>query len=654
MSPKKKAIKKREKEQIAVAPARKKNGKPVSSKKPMLIWVLLLVAVLPFIFSRETIDSNIPLRYTLLSGFVFLFLLYFYVFRKKLIVTGWPLLVKLVFIMGIAWGCWNFVGLFTAVNRQQVYYGIGRHFLNMLMLFIITQVAAKEEGHLLQLCKLLSIVAIIHGFIGICQFYELAFTELPGNFPPYGLMANRNLFGSAQVLLMPFAIFTLYKGRAFWKYSSILSLTAIILSAIYSQTRSAWLAAIGIAIISLLLVLLFSPANRKKWLIGTGIGLLATGVLVFLVIQSDTKGTISASLKERAKTFAPANAPSDQEGTSASNVTERLKIWNTAIRMIKEYPVTGVGAGNWKVVVPKYGTAGLIWAKGFYVPDWPHNDYLLVAAESGIPGAIMYFGMWLLIALLAWKTIRKAATEERRMLNILMLSGLAAFAIDSMFSFPASRIEHSLYLFLMGGIVIGTFINNRSAIPKNEPINNGLLIGGLVVAAFNLLMGFSKISFEKHFVLSKAYWKEKMFQQSIEEGEKAKSALISLDPEGFPVENFVALSFKDMKNYPQALKEFDAGIRYHPYNKILYINKGTVYTEMHQFDTAIVYYKKALALTPEFDVIYQNLGANYFYLGDYKTCLEYMDKYDLKGNKGLISIRQEASGRLALQNQPPK
>lgn len=636
-----------EKSTIAVKENRKINQ---PAKKPMLNFLLILVAILPFMFSWEIMDANLIVRYGMLSGFALLFVLYFYGFRKKLVTADWPLIIRLVFIAGIAYGVWNMCSLFFAVNQQQVYYGVGRHFLNMLFLFIITQIASTDESYLLQLCKLLSIAAIIHSIIGVCQFYDLAFNDLPGNYKPYGLMGNRNVFGSAQVLLLPFTIFVLYKGNKFWKYLATVALTGIVISAILSQTRSSWLAGVGSLVVALILVGLFSPVNRKKWIIGTIAGFAIISALAFLLVASDKGGEFSLSMKQRSTNIFTTSDSTDKSGAT-DNVKERLKIWAKTTELIKDNLLTGVGPGNWKLVVAKYGSEGLVWAKGNYIPDSTHNEYLMVLAESGIPGLIMYLGMWIMIAVIAFKTIVKPLSEERRILNILMLSGLAGFAVDSMFSFPTDRIEHTLYVYLMAGIIIGSFINSRDSSAKKQQLKKWQLVLFLLVAAFNLFLSQKKYSFEKHLLLSKSYEASGGYQQSIDEGNKAINAFASIPPNGFPVQTYMGLAYKGLKNYPAAIKEMDAAIKLHPYNKALYINKGTIYTSLGQYDTAIVYYKKALKLTPEFDIIYFNLAINYFQLKDYKSCLDYLNKTNIGTNKQLLDVKQQAEYQLALQNQ---
>jgi len=141
------------------------------------------------------------------------------------------------------------------------------------------------------------------------------------------------------------------------------------------------------------------------------------------------------------------------------------------------------------------------------------------------------------------------------------------------------------------------------------------------------------------------------YQLSISEGNKAKNAFVSISPNGFPVEAFIGLSYKGLNKYPEALKEMDQSLRYHPYNKALLINKGTVYTVMNKYDSAIMFYNQALKLTPEFEVIFYNLGMNYYMLKDYKNCLNALSKVDVSGNQSLLNIKQQAASILAAQAQ---
>lgn len=620
---------------------KKSSKQPTAQKnsRAMVNWFMVFLAIFPFVFSRNNMDPVLALRYTCIAAFVLLFVLYFFAIRKRSN-TNWPPLVKLVFLLGIGYGIWNFISLTEAVNKQQVYYGLARHFMNLILLFMVTCTAEKEENYLINICKVLSLVALAHFIIAVCQFYDAAFTNIPGNYVPYSIMANRNLFGSAQVMLLPFAMYLLYKGSMPWKAVAGISLMGITGSAILSQTRSSWMAALVMIILALIFIIIYSPANRKKWVVGTLTGLVITVLLGLLFMSTDLEGDFSQSLKDRTSNMFVGDTTGNTS-SAAGNVSERLKIWKKTMELIKDNPVLGVGLGNWKITVAKYGSEGLAWAKGKYIPDSTHNDYLEVTSESGIPGAVMYFGMWLMIVIIGLKTIFKTQNSDRKIFSLLLVAALAGYAVESMFSFPMERMEHGFYLYLMGGILIGLYLNESNTEAKRKPIPIAIVLTMMIIAGFNFFLGLKKMSFEKYVIRAKSLEEQKNYQQSVIEGNKGKNSFVTIPPNGFPIEAYVGLSQKGLKNTTEALKEMDVALKYHPYNKALYVNKGTVYTDMGQYDSAIKYYNLALKLTPEMDIIFLNLAANYYQEKKYDKSLEMLKRADLTEYPTMATMKQQ-------------
>jgi O-antigen ligase len=643
--------KKKRKQQAATDAAKKKEpiAKPVSGWRSMINWMILLVLVLPVLYSREEDDPVLTIRYIFFSGFILLFLLVFYVFRTKTTKFLFPKPFKFIFGSGLTFVAWGIICSFSATNVAAPYYEVGRYVLNIIFLFLIMTAVSREESNLLKLCKAILLLSFIQSFIGILQFYEIAFTELPGNYPPYGLMANRNLFGSAQVLLLPFVVFVLYKGGRKWKYAAAIAITGIITSAIISQTRSAWIATVAILVIALAGIVITSPVNRKKWSIGTGIVIIVIAGIALLLVMTDKEGTFSQSIKERSAVI-PQNVPANS--ASAVDVNERIAIWKKTLALIKDHPATGVGPGNWKLIIPSYGTKGLAWAGGYYVPDRPHNVYLLITAETGIPGFIFYFAVWIWIAWVAIKVIRKPVNEDRRILNILMLSGLAAFATDAMFSFPNERMEHSLYLLLMGGIILGSYCNlSDPAKEKKQSLLKPLLLAMLVVTAFNLFLGIKKNNFEVHMNRAHAFDKLGQYRNVIDEVEKGKSSWVTIDQIGKPLELYSCLAWKELKDYNKALQEAALATKYNPNSALVYNNTGTIYTDMKEYDKAIEAYRKALKFAPDFETTFKNIAVNYFQVGNYDACVEALGHININGDKYLTGLLEEAKKRASAQKQ---
>ena len=620
---------------------------PQSGWYSMVNWFVLLVTILPLLISKITIDPTITVRYLLLSIFMFLFGLNFFLKKTYLSISLTPL-IKSVFYFGIGFAIWSFFSLFNSINPGAGYYETARNFLNIILLFVVMVITTNEEFKIIKIFKALLIVSLVNSFIGILQNYNIAFAQLPGNFKPYGLMANRNLFGSAQAFLLPFALYVLYKSSILWKYISIAAIIGIIVSLIISQTRSAWLAATSMLIVTFILIILLSKTNRKKWAIGYAVGLTSVVGLVFIILKTDTEESLSLSLKERAASIMQPNLIST--GQSAENIRDRLKIWDKTYKLIKDNPIIGVGPSNWKLTVLKYGSKGMAWEGGIYVPDRPHNIYLQVISETGIPGAIFYFGMWILIAIIAVKVILNPQTEDKRILMILMISGLAAFASDNMFSFPNERIEHTLYITLMAGVILGSYINcfekgkDKKQLPKRE-----LLIIPFLIIVFNVFIGFKKYDFEKHMNLAKAYLDEGNSINVITETEAGKNTWVTVDPEGIPIEVYSSVAYKNMRNFNKALEEANLAKKYNPNSMMVLNNMGTIYTELGQYDKAIESYLQAQQLTPGSEAVLKNLAYNYYQVGNYINCIKTLEKVNIKNDKFLLNLLNEAQKKVTLK-----
>lgn len=84
----------------------------------------------------------------------------------------------------------------------------------------------------------------------------------------------------------------------------------------------------------------------------------------------------------------------------------RVTIWKDALRLVREYPLTGTGLGTFKVVYRRYQTSLV----NFFV-DHAHNDYVEFASETGIPGLLVF---WTPILCLFGKMISSFLDDPRR------------------------------------------------------------------------------------------------------------------------------------------------------------------------------------------------------------------------------------------------
>ncbi len=602
-------------------------------------FIGLLVLIVPLMISRVTSDPVIAIRFIALSVCCILFAAYFIWYKKKSFETKLPLLVKLTLAAAIIYGITGAISTFNGINPSAGYFEIAKHFLLFSFLLICIITLLHEPEALLVICKALCLAAIAQSFVGIFSFYDLAFTEIPGaNAKPYGLMANRNLFGSAEMLLLPFAIYVCYVGNKLWKAISSISIFMLVFSITISQTRSAWLGTIAIVLLSFLLVMIFIKSNLKKWVLAYTAVTAVAVLLVGLIIFSDKGGELSTSINER---IGISKSDSLKSTVSSENTNERIKIWKKTILLIKDQPMLGTGLGNWKLKIPEYGSTGLVWEKGTSVPDRPHNVYLQTTAETGIIGSLFYYGMWIFIVVCGFFAIKKSKDVSSKYLNILMVSGIAALAVDALFSFPTERIEHSMYMFLMAAILLANFIKTFPQVETKKPTPI-YAIALLLFSCFGLFIGTKKYQFEENLPIAVGYDKAGKNDAVLAAVEKGNNDFVTVNEEGKTLQVYSSLAYLNTKNYAQALSEAAIALKYNPNSAMVFNNMGAIYANMSKYDSARIYYQKALRIKPKFEEVIKNLAGCFYNLKAYDSCINTLQKLDISGDKYLLQLKQDA------------
>jgi probable O-glycosylation ligase (exosortase A-associated) len=119
---------------------------------------------------------------------------------------------------------------------------------------------------------------------------------------------------------------------------------------------------------------------------------------------------------------------------------QRFAIWRTAVRIIKDHPVTGVGLGA-------YGPANARYSPELGGRD-THSTYLNVLAEQGVPGLLLLFTLIASVVIPAERVRRKLKDlrpHSARQLLLLEL-GLLAFLVAGIFASYARLTFFYLHL----------------------------------------------------------------------------------------------------------------------------------------------------------------------------------------------------------------
>ncbi len=229
-----------------------------------------------------------------------------------------------------------------------------------------------------------------------------------------GLLMLVDLMTVGQVL------FRTHRRQLVWTIPALLLITAALLM---TQTRSAWCGLIAGCFVVLGL-------RKKSLLLAVPLGAL---VVVLLVPQT---------IKIRALSIA------DRREITAQ---ERLSMWSSGVRIIRDHPWTGVGMG---VMAQTYAH--------YREPDSPvdpkrrlghlHNNIIQIAAERGLLGLACWLWIWGAYGYHTWHIYRRLEPEHRQAKALVVgsMASVLGFQIEGLFEYTFGDSEAvTLTYFLM-------------------------------------------------------------------------------------------------------------------------------------------------------------------------------------------------------------
>ncbi len=269
--------------------------------------------------------------------------------------------------------------------------------------------------------------------------------EIDSIFEIKSVYSNKNILASAVFVKIPFALWLLVFEKGWIKKLAVFALLISFMATFFLVTRGFYIGLIAISIA--FIVYSVVQFNREKNIsriktLAAYIGALVIAVAAF--------------------TFTQRNLYSVREGRDAQGVVEqiasirgdaststRVDAWTWSFKILKDNPILGTGAGNWKIAILEHENQ----VKNGYIYLYKaHNDFIEIAAETGILGGLMYIGMYLLVFWWFFRLFlrRDGQNHPHYPLFFLAAFGLFFYSFDAMFNFPADRPE----IFLMFAIFL--------------------------------------------------------------------------------------------------------------------------------------------------------------------------------------------------------
>jgi tetratricopeptide (TPR) repeat protein/O-antigen ligase len=543
------------------------------------------------------------------------------------------------------------VSLYQTTHPLDSLFEIAYQLALVNLFFIAASTLTKDD--VFALLWTITLTGLMVSIIGILQYHNLAFTDIPSNGHPSSTFGYRNFAAMYLIGAIPLALLIFIQSRTIIGQAlSTCALSTMLIFLLYTRTRGAW-GGLGLSCLIIICVVLFHPKFRLFWkevlstsqpshknylLIG-GVCLIA--ILAPLSPQFSDMGTQRFDDKKSDITTAVTSV--FQVGGDRG----RWQMWSNTLNLIADHPILGVGAGGWKRIYPHYDQGAMIRQNSS--PVRPHNDYLWIAAESGIMGLILYVSF---LAIVFITLYRQSFLSSQILQTSLFAIAILAILGHSFFSFPKEHPQSAMLLYVLCGIAIGWQTHR----PLSRKWGSCLAIVFVLHALGSSVLCYRHILFDHEYFnaliaedngdwqavetatqkgLSYGEFRSHMWiiagraAENKQEYDKAKDAYtraLTQSPYSWHAHNGLGIVFKRQNEYDQALAHYLEALRYFPgennSNSVgIRTNLGALYKSMGKLPEAEMEYRQILAVHPKHAGANNNMGNFYKAIGQADSAL---------------------------------
>lgn len=259
-----------------------------------------------------------------------------------------------------------------------------------------------------------------------------------------------------------------------------------------------------------------------------------------------------------------------QSAKNSETVQLRLHLWGRTVQMIQNELFHGVGPGQWRLVLPKYGQPLLTNGSGGdleTIAQRPHNDFLWVTAEAGIWGGICYLLFFAMLYYYAFKVVSRADPGQKNLV-LAMVYGISGYLIISSFSYLRERPLHTLLMLLMAAAIVSSYHRLYPAKTKGIKGCWTIILKSVMVIVLMFCCLGSGLRLYSEIQLKKALQARARGEwcQVITYIDKAFLSIYSIDSFGVPLPWYRGMAYYNNNNLPMALKDFHQALVYNPYH----------------------------------------------------------------------------------------
>ncbi|MBF0451403.1 MAG: tetratricopeptide repeat protein [Candidatus Magnetomorum sp.] len=496
------------------------------------------------------------------------------------------------------WVLWITVSLIGATNPYEGILIARQWWTGSILFFVLSTLKWEKTKTLLPVIFWSGCGVAV---IGLIQFF-LDIQWIPQVRPPASTFGHKNVAIHYIMLTLPagIALFLTTQDRlrnACYGFG----LSLILLYIYTTYTRAGWVVMLGmLGCLSVLLLYDLKKRIRPVWYSGKSVSLLV-GIIFGLILLNGTdhqKNFSNAIHHMAGATQSVFKHISDSENSVIDNsFTGRLEVWINSLAMVKEYPLTGIGVGNYRIHFQRYQNQVVkcSWVGEIYRVFNAHNDHIQFLVELGLIG----FGLWLFLLWRFFCTIFIALQQDTKPVSRYLLFGpllaVINILINACFSFPFQMAIPPVLFMTYIGIACSWF-NNHPDITLNIPKKAGYAVASFlfVLFLFVLYTSYAMIQSDRHFL--KVIVAERLNQWPLVLSESQK--VVTYNPYNKEIYSFIGRAELESNQPQKALVSFDRVLSDYPYHINCLANKGMALMKTNKPDVAVSYFKQALHYLP--------------------------------------------------------
>ena len=506
--------------------------------------------------------------------------------------------------------CWAAASYFYAINQAEVLVNFARLFNTAVVFFNIGILLWKRKGNFITASYFITAILLFESLSTAKVFFTGLYTtdfntlilSLKGN------TGNKNILAASLAIKLPFVFYVVYNSGKLIKAIGAFTLLTSIFSIAVINARATYLS-VGVCVFIITgfsLFMYFIKSKKEiKYLVSNAYILIPI-ILGFVSAQM----VVSGAQASEAENIGGYGTVLDRVATidlSEASSSGRVGFWRNAIDFTSKHPIFGGGLGNWKIASIPYAKES---TDELIVPYHAHNDFLEITADLGIPGGIMFAGLFILLLFYAFSHWRSDASYETKYIVVFSVIALVAYFFDAFLNFPAERpATQILFSFIMASIVV-TYLNSSAiSLPKKFAFSANLYpyLTILILLPVTYVSFLTYTSMKGQMILMREANSEA--KEPLEVIAKLFPAIPNISVTTLPIESMKARYYYRDKKYDEALALLDKGAKANPYIYYSEFLKAALYFSTDRIDSAYKYGKLSFYNWPRASNYYRNFVA---------------------------------------------